>query len=388
MTTTLKGLGKLSLALLLAASLNGVALAGVAPVEGSAALKSPAGNVAVVAKLIGLVNNRVEKTLTGTARTINDGVVIRQSYIKDGKIIIPAEGLYTTARSSNWYPFDNEPITINGKTYRVIVDRYTRDVVRNVVMKKGQVITSNEDKSRGWELSSVGGWTSFGMPNAYTATFKIVKTTGNYYGSAFPVQVGSMIANTVADGSLVKGGKEVEGNVVPTAENGLSRFIDGTNIATTGRSHVIVDKIDDKGNVHVRELATDSCTDLFISPSEPVVAAYAEGASFMIGDAKVAVKKLGKDSVEVSITDKSGAMVSKKLFIDSANAQWLVMSMVERENCYLVSKDGKTIVHLNIRPGNPFKDGKVDLVAYSDVVRVQNGTDWVSDTRFLARPET
>ena len=137
---TLKTVGKLSLALLLAASLNGVALAGVAPVEGSAAMKSPANNAAVVAKLIGLVNNRVEKTALGTVRTINDGVVIRQSYIKDGKIIIPSEGLYTTSRSSNWYPFDNEPITFAGKTYRVIVDRYVRDVVRDVVMKEGDVI--------------------------------------------------------------------------------------------------------------------------------------------------------------------------------------------------------------------------------------------------------
>ena len=89
--SALKGLGKLALALLLAASLNGVALAGVAPVEGSAAMKSPASNAAVVAKLIGLVNNRHEKTMLGLERTINDGIVIRQSYIKDGKIIIPSE---------------------------------------------------------------------------------------------------------------------------------------------------------------------------------------------------------------------------------------------------------------------------------------------------------
>lgn len=77
--SALKGLGKLSLALLLAAGLNGVALAGVAPVEGSAAMKSPANNAAVVAKLIGLVNNRHEKTMLGLERTINDGIVIRQS---------------------------------------------------------------------------------------------------------------------------------------------------------------------------------------------------------------------------------------------------------------------------------------------------------------------
>ena len=35
--------------------------------------------------------------------------------------------------------------------------------------------------------------------------FKIVKTTGNYYGSQFPVYAGAQISNAAADGSLVKG---------------------------------------------------------------------------------------------------------------------------------------------------------------------------------------
>lgn len=36
-------------------------------------MQAPAKNAAVVAKLIGMVNNRREKTLTGQVRTINDG---------------------------------------------------------------------------------------------------------------------------------------------------------------------------------------------------------------------------------------------------------------------------------------------------------------------------
>lgn len=351
-------------------------------------MKSPAGNAAVVAKLIGLVNNRHEKTMTGLERTINDGIVIRQSYIKDGKIIIPSEGLYTTARSSNWYPFDNEPITMAGKTYRVIVDRYQRDVVRNVVMKKGDIITSNNDKSRGWELTSVGGWTTYGLADGKSAEFKIVKTTGNYYGTSFPVRVGSSISNAAADGSLVKGTSHPEGSTVPDETNNLSRFVYGNNVATTGRSLAIVDKIDADGNVYVRELATDSCTDLYMSATKPVVGSYGNNETFKVGDASVTVKNIGKDSVDISITDKSGYVTDKKLYIDSKNADWLFISMIERDKCYVVSKDGKTLVHLNIRPGNPFKDGKVDLVAYTDVIDVQNGSDWVSDPRFLARPET
>ena len=387
-TSTLKTVGKLSLALLLAASLNGVALAGVAPVEGSAAMKSPANNAAVVAKLIGLVNNRVEKTALGTVRTINDGVVIRQSYIKDGKIIIPSEGLYTTSRSSNWYPFDNEPITFAGKTYRVIVDRYVRDVVRDVVMKEGDVITSNADKSRGWQLMYVEGWSTYGLADGKEANFKIVKTTGNYYGAAFPVHVGSSITNDASDGSLVKGSKQPAGHTVPDEVNNLSRFDYGNNVATVGRSYVVVDKIDEKNNVYVREFGTDSCTDLYVSTSEPTYGSYACGSTFMVGDAKVSVKNVGKDSVNVTITEKSGAVTTKKLYIESKNSKWLMQSMVERDKCYVVSKDGKTLVHLNIRPGNPFKEGKVALVAYTDVNLVQNGSDWFTDTRFLARPET
>ena len=35
-----------------------------------------------------------------------------------------------------------------------------------------------------------------------------------------------------------------------------------------------------------------------------------------------------------------------------------------------------------------FADGKVSLVAYNDVVEVNDGSVWPADTRFLARPET
>ena len=386
--TTLKTAAGLTLALLLAAGCNGVALAGTAPVKGSAAMQSPASNAAVVAKLAGLVNNRHEKTLTGIERTIDDGIVIRKSRIENGKIIIPSEGLYTTARSSNWYPFDNEPITMAGKTYRVIVDKYVRDVVRDVVMKKGDIITSNADKSRGWELSAVEGYFTYGLEDGKGATFKVVKTTGNYYGSAFPVHVGKSITNDASNGAMVKGTKQPAGHTVPDEKNNLSRFDYGSNVSSVGRTYVVVDHIDKDNNVYVREFGTDSCTDLYMSTAEPVIGSYGKGDTFAVGDAKVTVKNIGNESVDVVVTTADGAKTEKKLYIDAKNKQWLIQSMVEREKCYVVSKDGKILVHLNIRPGNPFKAGKVDLVAYNEVIHVQNGSDWPTDPRFLARPET
>lgn len=390
---SLRNFGRHMLVAVLAAGLyagagTGPACAGVAPAEGSAAMKAPASNAAVVAKLIGMVNNRRAKTMTGLVRTINDGIVIRQSYIKDGKIIIPPEGLYSTARSSNWYPFDNEPITMAGLPYRVIVDRYVRDVQRNVTMKVGDVITSNEDKSRGWTLASVEGWTTYGLADGKEAVFKILKTTGNFYGSSFPVKVGTSIGNDAASGAMVQGTSQPEGHTEPNETNNLSRFDYGHNVFSVGRSYVIVDRIDADNTVHVREFGTDSCTDIYMSSSEPVKGTYANGDTFTVGGATVGVFNITAGSCDVIITAADGTVTTKKLFVDEKNAHWLMQSMVERDKCYVVSEDGSILVHLDIRPGLPFQDGKVNLVAYSDVIDITNGAPWGPDPRFLTRPET
>ena len=360
---SLRAIGKTAAAICLAVAMSGVAMAGDAPDR--VVMQSPAKDAAVLAKMQGLVNNRKAKTLSGLSRTINDGVVIRKSTIKDGKLIIPPSGLYITVRSTNWHPFA-------GKTYHAITDRYVRDVIRNVTMKKGQVLPSNANKSRGWELSSVENDT-YGIEGGNSAVFKIVKTTGNYSGSQFPVYAGS---------------KDPEGHTVPTAENGLSEMIYGSNIATVGRTHVIIDAIEGD-SVKVRELATDSCSAIFVSPNEPVVASYGKGDTFTIGDAKVEVTDVAANAATVKLTDKSGTVTKVLGPLTPENTRMLLMSVVDRDRLWTLSKDGKVAVHLNIRQSDkPIADGKVSLVAYNDVVEVNDGSVWPADTRFLARPET
>ncbi|MEG2172992.1 MAG: hypothetical protein RRY29_07000 [Desulfovibrionaceae bacterium] len=247
-----------------------------ATAQGPVVMTSPAKDAAVLAKMPGLVNNKKEKTLSGLSRTINDGVVIRQSSIKDGKIIIPAGGLYTTARSENWHPFDAEPITIAGKMFYVITDQYTRDVVRNVSFKKNQIIPLNANKTRGMQLSMIEADT-YGIEGAGSATFKLVKTTGNYYGMTFPVYAGPLMTN-IAKGGLAQQSKDPLGHTTPTAKNKLSEMIYASNVASVGRTHIIVDSISADG-VKVREIATDSCSAVFISPMRLSSAATLWGKS-------------------------------------------------------------------------------------------------------------
>ena len=91
----------------------------------------------------------------------------------------------------------------------------------------------------------------------------------------------------------------------------------------------------------------------------------------------------------MKLTDKSGTVTKVLGPLTPENTQMLLMSVVDRDRLWTLSKDGKVAVHLNIRQSDkPIADGKVSLVAYNDVVEVNDGSVWPTDTRFLARPET
>lgn len=355
--------------------------------NGPVVMTSPSKDAAVLAKLPGLVNNKKAKTLSGLNRTINDGVVIRQSSIKDGKIIIPAGGLYTTARSANWLPFDAEPITIAGKMFYVITDKYVRDVVRDVTFKKNEIVPINANKTRGMQLTLIEA-DAYGIEGAGSAEFKLVKTTGNFYGSTFPVYTGPMIANS-SDGSMVNGSKEAVGHTVPTAENGLSEAIRASNIASVGRTYVIVDSIA-ADKVRVREMATDSCTDIYVSPNAPIVGSYGVGESFKAGNATVTVTAIDKKNgaVTVKLTDPKGTLTKTFAPKNAETMKWMPMSMTARDQFWTMSKDNTVSVNLNIKEAAPVSGDKVALVAYTDVQVIKDGSVWEVDERFLARPET
>ena len=94
-------------------------------------------------------------------------------------------------------------------------------------------------------------------------------------------------------------------------------------------------------------------------------------------------------SATVKLTDKSGTVTKVLGPLTPENTRMLLMSVVDRDRLWTLSKDGKVAVHLNIRQSDkPIADGKVSLVAYNDVVEVNDGSVWPADTRFLARPET
>ncbi|HIV65357.1 MAG TPA: hypothetical protein H9991_03765 [Candidatus Mailhella excrementigallinarum] len=354
-----------------------------------AVMQSPAKDGAYVLELPGLVNGEKHVTISGAEKTIYDGIVLRKTRIKmDGTIVIPPAGIYTTVRCGNWKPFDNEKIYVGPTPFYYINQRSARTVLQNQVFQLGEVKPMNPNKTRGWELSGISTNT-YMMPGAFGATFKLVKTTGNYYGSTFEVETGPAVTNDGANGkALAAESYQKPGFYSITESDSADSGILSTSVAAGGRSYVIVDEITPE-TVKVREMGTDTCTDAWISPAEPLIASYAKGDKFTIGNASVEVTNVTADSVSIRLTE-DGRSVDKTFgpYNDKTRAR-LFMSEKTRDMFWILSPSGKEIVFLNVNsPSGPIADGKASLVAYKDVIDVQDGTEWPLDTRFVARPET
>lgn len=351
-------------------------------------MQSPAKDGAYVLELPGLVNGEKHVTISGKEKTIYDGIVIRKSRIKmDGTIVIPPAGIYTTVRCGNWKPFDNEKIYVGPTPFYYINQRSARTVLQNQVFQLGEVKPMNPNKTRGWELSAINTDT-YMMPGVLDAEFKLVKTTGNYYGSSFKATMGPDTNDGANGKALAAKTYNKPGFYSMTESDFADTNIMATSVAAGGRTYVIVDEITPE-SVKVREMGTDSCTDAWISPAEPLIASYAKGDKFTIGNATVEVTAVNADSVSIRLTEDGKSLDKTFGPFNAENKAKLFMSEKTRDLFWLLSPSGKEIVFLNVNnPAGPFADGKASLVAYKDVIDVQDGTEWPLDTRFLARPET
>ncbi|WP_298067832.1 hypothetical protein [uncultured Mailhella sp.] len=364
-------------------TVNGMALAAESE---SAVMKSPATDGAYVLRLQGMTNNVKIKLLDGSRKTIDDGVVIRQSYVKDGKVVIPASGLYTTSRCSNWWSFNDHTFTIAGKLYHFITDEYQQDVVKNVTMKPGDVVFGNKEKTRGWELEAIDA-APFGIEGGHMAYFWLVKTTGNYYGNPFIVVGGANVKPSASDGSLFKSGSGLKEGTTSCMEQPDTRpYLVGNAISTNSRSVIYMDSLG-PNEAKIKEFVTVSTTKALISPNAPVMGLYGKGDTFKIGKATVEVTDISADTATVKITSEKGS-VSKTLKADKESLKLFPNSRPVCKAMYVQSADGKELVNINPRSeGGAFTNGKVALMAHSDVITVTNGGTWEADSRFITRPE-
>lgn len=341
---------------------------------------SPAKDAPLVAEMAGFQRVSVKNFAKNSVQ--NDGVVIRQSYIKDGKIVIPPAGLYYSLRvSPQSRGLYGDQLVMAGKHYYFVEYGTSFDVIRDVTMKVGDC-ASMGDGSKCWELSSIGYGFAGDIPGA---TFQILKPSGNYYGTSFPVRVSPLLIPATA---LAWGSHNPTGTLLPGQPTNWQTEYYGYNVATSGQSYVVVDKITPK-EVHVQEAATGGLTYMLLTETAPVTGTLAVGKTMDLGKYKVklAAADAKAKTADIEVLEGDKVVATKKLGpVTEEMFGYLPEDPIARDKLTLTTDN--FVVHLQVYGGEPFVGDQVALVGYTDLFKINNPDEWPDDPRFVVRPDT
>ena len=339
---------------------------------------SPAPDCAVVTGMPGFPRVQTSSLVEPDILIEDEGVVIRQSRVKDGKIVIPPGGLYYTVRThwtkGQWrWPLANYPVLLLGKIYYLADTSHNYGVKWDFVVKKGEAAPYGLGVSA-LELSTVE--TSWGPESLnQSPTFRVLKPSGNYFGGEWTVTIGGPFARTSEE---ALSGKPVPGPI----------FYQQNRIASVGSTYVIVGEVTQKEAKVVEWVYSEVKTvDL---AERAVMAVVGVGEDIYLEQylAKVlSIDPAGK-TARVAILNKEGATVAEKTLGPLTDK---VLSLIPSNDTELASQ---ILKHENVEVGlavysKPFGDqGKVKLVGYTGTFQTTMGGVWKNDPRFVILQDT
>ncbi|PWL60742.1 MAG: hypothetical protein DBY37_08000 [Desulfovibrionaceae bacterium] len=354
----------------------------------SALCEAPARSAAIIARVPGFKSYDLDLYIG--KRTINEGVVIRKSHIDKGKIIIPPEGLYYSSRLGSIGTMTGLDVVMLGKRQPVVNEEYEYIIVKNRKLKLGESLKLHEDGSRLLQFTASKGH-PYGNA-ASSATVRIMKASGNYYGTNFTVAISPTLKD-FSSGKYNDGLGLPEGRY-PLPADKTSPLQHNTYFTSStypsGQSYLIAEKAG-MDEISIKEFGTPSLTRIWLSSAPRISGAYAPGDSAAAGGARVDVLAVSPSAVSLRLTEENGSVTEKTFrgLDDSSVLDYLPSSAHDRAKWQLNSPDGKISVQLAmLRPGGVVQNGRVFLDIYTDIYEIGNPQEWPSDPRFLARPDT
>lgn len=354
----------------------------------SALCEAPARSAAIIARVPGFKSYDLDLYIG--KRTINEGVVIRKSHIDKGKIIIPPEGLYYSSRLGSIGTMTGLDVVMLGKRQPVVNEEYEYIIVKNRKLKLGESLKLHEDGSRLLQFTASKGHPYGNAANS--ATVRIMKASGNYYGTNFTVAISPTLKD-FSSGKYNDGLGLPEGRY-PLPADKTSPLQHNTYFTSStypsGQSYLIAEKAG-MDEISIKEFGTPSLTRIWLSSAPCISGAYAPGDSAAAGGARVDVLAVSPSAVSLRLTEENGSVTEKTFrgLDDSSVLDYLPSSAHDRAKWQLNSPDGKISVQLAmLRPGGVVQNGRVFLDIYTDIYEIGNPQEWPSDPRFLARPDT
>ena len=354
----------------------------------SALCEAPARSAAIIARVPGFKSYDLDLYIG--KRTINEGVVIRKSHIDKGKIIIPPEGLYYSSRLGSIGTMTGLDVVMLGKRQPVVNEEYEYIIVKNRKLKLGESLKLHEDGSRLLQFTASKGHPYGNAANS--ATVRIMKASGNYYGTNFTVAISPTLKD-FSSGKYNDGLGLPEGRY-PLPADKTSPLQHNTYFTSStypsGQSYLIAEKAG-MDEISIKEFGTPSLTRIWLSSAPRISGAYAPGDSAAAGGARVDVLAVSPSAVSLRLAEENGSVTEKTFrgLDDSSVLDYLPSSAHDRAKWQINSPDGKISVQLAmLRPGGVVQNGRVFLDIYTDIYEIGNPQEWPSDPRFLARPDT
>ena len=340
--------------------------------------KAPASNCAVVTRMPGFPRVQTSSLVEPEILIEDEGVVIRQSFIKDGKIVIPPGGLYYTVRThwtkGEWrWPLANYPVLLLGKTYYLADTSHNYGVKKDFVVKKGEAVPYGMGVSA-LELSFVD--TSWGQwSRNQSPTFRVLKPSGNYYGSQWTATSGGPFARKSEDALA---GKPLPDQI----------FYQESLLASVGSSYVVVKDVTHTQATVVEWVFSEVKTvDL---AERAVTSAVGVGESLALGTYKakvVSIDPAGK-TAQVVVLDAKGTTVAQKTLGPLTDQVLSLLPSNDKELATLLLKHDHVEVGLAAY-NSPFAQaGKVKLVGYTGTFQTTMGGAWKDDPRFIIYHDT
>lgn len=361
----------LAVVTLLSFVLVGPAVAQSPTAEKTANRGSPAPDCAIVTKMPGFPVLEASSLIEPKIVLDAEGIVIRESYIKDGKIVIPPQGLYYTKRTSSWrWPLVNYPVMILGKVYYLADVRHNYVVKKDFVVKKGEAVPYGMNLSA-LELSSIG--TSWGPGSLnQEATFQVLKPSGNYYGNTWKVTSATPFSRSSEDALAFK----------PTTDPIIFQT---DKLSSVGTGYLVAKSVTEK-EVEVAEWVNNEINVVEIG-EKAVAGVIAEGQMLDLGKFKakvVAIDATAKTAkLAIVATDAPDKVLAEKTLGPLTDKIVSLFPSNDKELDTLLLKHADVQVALDAYR-TPFKEaGKVALVGYTGMTKMDVLGPWKDDPRFI-----
>lgn len=323
-------------------------------------------------------------TMLGNPYKHNEGIVIRESRIENGKIIIPPSGLYYTNRGPRSYLLRGDILNITGKPYYLVYNETQAGVVTNRTMKPGDRFEVAPGKV--FELLNIK-LKDNGHPTP-VANFRVLRPSGVPVGGVPNVST-TPISDDVRTFAL--SGKA--DGVYPVSTDFRVDLLNYTSDLSASASKYIKIKDLTDESVVVEEAMFHVNKVLYVTATPPTTGYYAPGDSVALGDFTVKVVSVDQaaQSAKVQIVSKAGKTTEKTLSMPPADIIPLLTNaeLEARELMSMRDPNFKVQVELSPYRRTPaFNNDKVALNLYTDLVKLEAGIPWAADTRFIYRPDT